>query len=253
FLLRNAIRREWLRDVRGDDDVCAFFSTTRTIVIDELHDDGKGFIEKGKGFESTEESSATPTSPFPKGVCGLVNLVSTGFMNAGLQCILNVPELVEYFISDRYQSDINETNPLGTAVRISLIILFSSKISHNHKMLYLESSTMVFSIGKFVPLFSGFHRQDAQELLAALLDGLHEDLNRIKTKPYIEETDPLKGMEQKEIADEAWSNYRKRNDSVIVDNLHGQLRRTLVCPQCGKISIKFDPFCFLSVPVPTRE
>ncbi|GMS82451.1 hypothetical protein PENTCL1PPCAC_4626, partial [Pristionchus entomophagus] len=60
-------------------------------------------------------------------------------------------------------------------------------------------------------------------------------------------------MAQNEIADEAWANYRKRNDSVIVDNLHGQLRGTLVCPQCGKVSVKFDPFCFLSVPVPTRE
>lgn len=35
--------------------------------------------------------------------------------------------------------------------------------------------------------------------------------------------------------------------------MHGQLKSTLVCPICEKISVKFDPFCFLSVPVPAKE
>jgi ubiquitin carboxyl-terminal hydrolase 4/11/15 len=31
----------------------------------------------------------------------------------------------------------------------------------------------------------GYHQHDSQELLAFLLDGLHEDLNRVTEKPYI--------------------------------------------------------------------
>ena len=31
-----------------------------------------------------------------------------------------------------------------------------------------------------------YQQQDSQELMAFLLDGLHEDLNRIKRKPYVE-------------------------------------------------------------------
>ena len=30
------------------------------------------------------------------------------------------------------------------------------------------------------------HTQDAQELLSFLLDGLHEDLNRVLKKPYVQ-------------------------------------------------------------------
>ena len=41
-------------------------------------------------------------------------------------------------------------------------------------------------VGRFAPRFSGYQQQDSQELLAFLLDGLHEDLNRVKQKPYIE-------------------------------------------------------------------
>lgn len=41
-------------------------------------------------------------------------------------------------------------------------------------------------VGRFAPQFSGYQQHDSQELLTFLLDGLHEDLNRIKQKPYIE-------------------------------------------------------------------
>lgn len=34
--------------------------------------------------------------------------------------------------------------------------------------------------------FSGYAQHDSHELLVFLLDGLHEDLNRVKDKPYIE-------------------------------------------------------------------
>lgn len=57
----------------------------------------------------------------------------------------------------------------------------------------------------------------SQELLAFLLDGLHEDLNRVKNKPYIEYPDS-NGRPDEEIAAEAWKNYRARNDSFIADH-----------------------------------
>jgi Ubiquitin carboxyl-terminal hydrolase len=41
-------------------------------------------------------------------------------------------------------------------------------------------------LGKFAAQFVGYSQQDSQELLAFLLDGLHEDLNRVKSKRYIE-------------------------------------------------------------------
>jgi len=46
-----------------------------------------------------------------------------------------------------------------------------------------------WTIGKYAPRFNGFQQHDSQELLAFLLDGLHEDLNRVHGKPYSELTD----------------------------------------------------------------
>lgn len=58
-----------------------------------------------------------------------------------------------------------------------------------------------------------------QELLAFLLDGLHEDLNRVKRKPYIESKD-TPGQPDEDVADEYWANHLARNDSIIVDVCH---------------------------------
>ena len=56
----------------------------------------------------------------------------------------------------------------------------------------------------------------SQELLAFLLDGLHEDLNKVKRKPYIELKDSDSRPDD-EVAEELWNYHKARNDSVIVD------------------------------------
>lgn len=44
-------------------------------------------------------------------------------------------------------------------------------------------------IQKFAPRFMGYSQQDAQEFLRYLLEGLHEDVNRVKVKPQPIHTD----------------------------------------------------------------
>jgi ubiquitin C-terminal hydrolase len=61
--------------------------------------------------------------------------------------------------------------------------------AHAHK--HSHSCTWIcyllqWTIGKYAPRFNGFQQHDSQELLAFLLDGLHEDLNRVHDKPYVE-------------------------------------------------------------------
>ncbi|KAG0796871.1 hypothetical protein G6F22_004819 [Rhizopus arrhizus] len=84
------------------------------------------------------------------------------------------------------------------------------------------------------------------------IDGLHEDLNRIIKKPYIELPD-FDGMKDKEIAERSWNYHRARNDSVIVDLFQGQFKSTLICAECKNVSVTFDPFMYLSLPLPIER
>lgn len=53
-----------------------------------------------------------------------------------------------------------------------------------------------------------------------MIDGLHEDLNRIIQKPFVEQKD-YDGRPDEVIALESWENYKKRNDSIFLDNMCG--------------------------------
>jgi len=98
----------------------------------------------------------------------------------------------------------------------------------------------------------GYGQQDSQELLSYLLDGLHEDLNRVIDKPIIETKDDDDRPDEI-VAEESWNNHLRRNQSKIQELMHGQFKSRLDCPDCKKISITFDPYMMVSLPIPTIE
>uniref|UniRef100_A0A8C1X1L1 Ubiquitin carboxyl-terminal hydrolase n=1 Tax=Cyprinus carpio TaxID=7962 RepID=A0A8C1X1L1_CYPCA len=188
----------------------------------------------------------------PPGVCGLTNLGNTCFMNSALQCLSNTPPLTEYFLRNSYLEELNFTNPLGMKGEIAEAYADVIKQMWSGRHYSVVPRVFKTKVGHFASQFLGYQQHDSQELLSFLLDGLHEDLNRVKKKEYIELRD-ADGRPDQEVAEEAWRNHLRRNDSVIVDTFHGLFKSTLVCPECNKVSVTFDPFCYLSVPLPVSK
>ncbi|KAI2662087.1 Ubiquitin carboxyl-terminal hydrolase 15 [Labeo rohita] len=186
------------------------------------------------------------------GVCGLTNLGNTCFMNSALQCLSNTPPLTEYFLRNSYLEELNFSNPLGMKGEIAEAYADVIKQMWSGRHYSVVPRAFKTKVGHFASQFLGYQQHDSQELLSFLLDGLHEDLNRVKKKEYIELRD-ADGRPDQEVAEEAWRNHLRRNDSVIVDTFHGLFKSTLVCPECNKVSVTFDPFCYLSVPLPVSK
>lgn len=44
-----------------------------------------------------------------------------------------------------------------------------------------------------------------------------------------------------------------RNKSIVVDLFHGQLKSKVTCKKCGHESVRFDPFNYLSLPLPMES
>lgn len=107
-------------------------------------------------------------------------------MNSALQCLSNCVALTGYFLAAHYKDELNHSNPLG--MRGEIANAYAGLLNQIWNEQYSSVSPRQFKmqVGRFAPQFSGYQQQDSQELLAFLLDGLHEDLNRVKKKPYVE-------------------------------------------------------------------
>lgn len=56
------------------------------------------------------------------------------------------------------------------------------RVMHSGQFKFVSPGEFKRTVGKFKSQFSGYDQQDSQELLAFLMDGLQEDLNKVPVK-----------------------------------------------------------------------
>ncbi|XP_045769932.1 ubiquitin carboxyl-terminal hydrolase 15-like [Maniola jurtina] len=206
-----------------------------------------------RSSERTEIGERTEKHSHTSGLNGLRNIGNTCFMNSVIQCLSNTRPLLEYLADDKYTADINTTL---SCMKGALIKAFASVVKElwrgGERDSVVNTTSLKAQVQRFAPRFMGYSQQDAQEFLRYLLEGLHEDVNRvtIKPKPILTEIDDSLSDSAK--AAEAWSRYVRMEDSRVGDTFIGQLKSTLRCTHCHHDSVTFDPFWDLSLPIPSR-
>ena len=198
----------------------------------------------GQGFMK-ESLIGTPPAP---GSVGMHNLGNSCFLNSIIQCLNHINPITRYFLKDAWVKDLNTKNPLGSGGRVASAYASLLKEIWSGKYAALAPRMLKQTVASFAPQFNNSYQHDSQEFYQFLMDGLHEDCNRVKTKPYVEELEGF-GMEDEKAAIETWRKHLLRHDSVVVDFCQGMHRSHLTCPTCGRESIKFDVFSTISLPL----
>ena len=213
--------------------------------------------DKGEPPKSVKNSTLTTRQAIKairrnSGLVGLDNLGNTCYMNSSLQALLHTQPLVDYFLSQAYTRHINTTSIHGFKGQLAQAFgqLVCDTYSTANKSIVPRNFKN--SIAAMHDQFAGHEQHDAQELLAFLLDGLSEDLNLVHTKPYTEQPDSDHRSDAV-LADIWWSNHLKRDKSVIQAMFSGQFKSTMKCTHCTYTSARYEPFNFISVPVPEES
>eukprot|EP00750_Incisomonas_marina_P024394 INCI5111.5.p1 GENE.INCI5111.5~~INCI5111.5.p1 ORF type:complete len:826 (-),score=155.78 INCI5111.5:1163-3640(-) len=202
-----------------------------------------------------------------RGVKGIYNSGNTCYMAAALQCLLHTPgDFKNYFVRPAdattqlalakkhkkrftaFEHDLNTESIHGSKG------VFVTAFADFFREYWLDAQRATMSLGRlkgsfsqFRTAFRGFSQEDSLECFSSLLDLVHEDVNLIKKKKYVEHDDSA--AEDRPASRRAWGLHKLRNDSKIVELFHGQFKSKLVCPTCDKVSVSFEALSTLGIEI----
>ena len=186
------------------------------------------------------------------GRVGLYNMGNTCYLNSALQCLSNTEDLTKYFIKNIFRTEINNGSSLGSKGYISNeYYKLINRMWNGHEKEFCPKEFRI-KFCKRTQLFLNNEQQDSQEFLLAVLDNLHEDLNRITNKKYMELQEKKEGETDEQASKRWWDYFKSRENSIIMDLFQGQFKSTIRCSSCGNTSISYDTYVNLGLPIPIK-
>ena len=190
---------------------------------------------------------------------GLKNVGAQCFMNATLQCLLQIESLVNYF---KYQEKLVVKKKfkgqifLAKSFKILIENLWPTNgnkhldqkfISKNSNNAYFIPEEFNNKIKKMNPLFKSYQANDGEDLINFIIMTLHEELN--KSKVDTNNFNNKNPTNEPLMLNDFLIRFSKENCSIISDIFYGAEHSICRCSSCLKQTHNFYNFFFLSFPL----
>ena len=179
---------------------------------------------------------------------GLENLGNTCYMNAPLQCLSNISQLTDYFLSNK-QKFLNikkYTNQMKVTKAYSEVIY--NLWDENNKNRSFKPAYFKEIIGKENIQFKGNDANDSKDLILFLYSRMHEELNEKNKNSSIEKIDSDKTDPEIEYYI-CKDKFERRNKSIISDLFYFDQVFITECRNCGVSEYDFNIYNIMLFPL----
>ncbi|CAM4936207.1 unnamed protein product [Rotaria socialis] len=197
-------------------------------------------------YISIDYDEVASNSKTPVGLCGLINLGNTCFMNSVFQCLNNIPKFT--------QSILELDDELDAPIICEYKNLIKKMCSRKYDA--IKPSSLLYNIQDSLPRYGAYRQQDAQEFMNHFLHLIHAELsmkNTIITNIFygqIRSTVKCLGCEQMETNNEPFTflplpitNFHQR--SVLYIKTDGEQRLVSLEVDSSVVTVGELVDCFL--------
>ena len=177
---------------------------------------------------------------------GLDNIGATCYMNATLQSLSSVKELMGYCVKKEFNSSETKTKEMSYEFCNVIKNLWDIK---NHGKSYAPYSFKE-TLSKKNPMFAGVAANDSKDLINFLLEVLHQELNAGSNENFNTKlVSPIDQLDEKKMLDIFYKDMKERYQSVISNLFYGILETKSQCSVCTKYKHNFQVYSFLEFPL----
>lgn len=233
------------------------------------------------GRRRTAGSRASSTFILPPGAVGLYNLGNSCYMNAAIQCLLNCPSIMGFFLHCAPFIYRHGHHRIAESFQklVESIFLPNTPV--------VSPSRLVREVKMINPMFHGYTQQDTMDFVRCVFERLHEELGyttNVHAHVICKETSSTEKLEDSDGSNLNNGNSPRRRSSrlatktetetaaaipsrqggsllslkakeiprhrsLVSDTFGGILRSEIHCQECNCISVKDDPFYDVSIQI----